>query len=129
MAVPKLERQQLPDLLGAVLVACLLIGDQAGQRVALDHSAAHKLASDKHVLDNLVQVIPDPRAKRSAERRLGTVQDLGWQPLFRRPLERDLALSARDLGLAIDREGGCGYQRVDERHSDLTDAAMLALSV
>src|SRR6185437_3363056 len=78
--VPQLERQQLPYLLGVVLAAGLLVGDELAYRLAADHVGFGELALDEHVVDELAQVLPDPGAERRAEGGLRPVHDLVRQP-------------------------------------------------
>ena len=42
--MPQLQRQQLPELLGAVLAAGVLVSDEAEERLAADHPGPHEIA-------------------------------------------------------------------------------------
>src|SRR6266536_1478355 len=95
--VPQLERQELPDLLGVVLAACLLIGDEPEYRFAADHAGFGELAVDEHVMDQFLQVMADPGTKRRAEGGLRPVHDLVRQPGLGGLLERQLATPSLDL--------------------------------
>ena len=51
LAVPELHRQQLPDLLGVVFPARLLVGDELQQGLLAQQPELHQLAADEDVAD------------------------------------------------------------------------------
>ena len=63
--------QQLPDLLGIVFPARLLVRDQAQQRLPAEHSCLHELPANEHVANKL------PQAVRTHARRGAPKEALG----------------------------------------------------
>src|ERR1700685_4816957 len=90
VAVPQLHGQELPDLLGPVLAAGLLMADELEQRLAADYAGVDELAAHQDVVDELAKVAADPGAQRGAEGGLRPVHDLVGQPVLCRLLEREL---------------------------------------
>src|SRR4029450_10206841 len=119
LAIPALEGQELPDLLGAVGGTAAVVVDHAADHLLVDQASGNKGSAGHQILDHVGQVAPDPGPQRRAEEPFGAVDDLLRQPRLGRLLEDRLALPADDLGAARDGEGGRGYLPVHVRHAHL----------
>src|SRR5690348_6138477 len=104
VAVPQLEAEELPDLLGLVATAAALLSDEPQQRFAPQEAGGHQLATHERVVDELTQVVGHPGAQRRAEGRLRAVDDLVGDPRPRGLLERRLLDPAVDLRRSGQRE-------------------------
>src|SRR3954471_24861626 len=98
VAVPELEGQQLPQLLGDVTAPGALVADDAQQLIAAKKSGGGQLATDERVVDELAQVIGDPRPQGRTEGRLGALDDLVGDPRPRGLFQCRLLDATVDLG-------------------------------
>ena len=67
MAAPKLETEELPDLLRIVVSTGPVVGHQSLERFTLEEAAADEIARQQLLVDHGTQIAGDPGSEGSAE--------------------------------------------------------------